>query len=264
MAEWSGTGRAYAESFARLCAGAVPPLLDAVESVRGAPAGGRLLDVGTGPGTVAGAASARGYAVVGVDPEGSMLAVARRRHPDVHFSAAALPDLPFEDGWFDVVTASFVLGHVADLQAAVAALARVCTGDGVVALTSWPSGRSPLRPLWEEVLARGGAVGYPPDSGPRGGGAERSAEGLADLLADAGLGRIRTGTLTWTFEIDPDDLWRGVAGGVATIGGIHRSLDDEGRRALRAVYDEVAGTRADSDGMLRVPHSAILAVGTRR
>ena len=50
-AMWAGRADTYANSFAKLCAYTVPRLLDAA----GVGDGTELLDVGTGPGTVAAA-----------------------------------------------------------------------------------------------------------------------------------------------------------------------------------------------------------------
>ncbi|MGW5670974.1 SAM-dependent methyltransferase, partial [Micromonospora sp. NPDC003776] len=66
---WAGRAEAYQRSFGRLCAYPAEALLDAA-AVR---AGRRVIDVGTGPGTVAAAALARGAAVLAVDAEPSML-----------------------------------------------------------------------------------------------------------------------------------------------------------------------------------------------
>lgn len=71
---WSGAD-AYAKSFARLCAGSVNGLLDAL------PPGETLLDVGTGTGTVLGRALERGWDATGVDPSPEML----------HLAAAVVP-----------------------------------------------------------------------------------------------------------------------------------------------------------------------------
>ena len=263
MAEWTGTGRAYAASFALLCEGMVDPMLDAVGVVRGEPAGGRLLDVGTGSGTVAGAASARGYAVVGVDAEASMLAAARRRHPDVLFSRSTVPPLKFEDGWFDVVTASFVLNHMSEPPRAVAEIARVTAPGGVVAVSTWPAGASPLRPLWEATLGRSGVADYPAGAMSAEALPHRTPRGLSRLLEDGGLERVKATNPEWTFAIDPDDLWLGVAGGVAMIGGIHRSLAVDQREAMHEAYLDVTDDLVDDDGLLHFPHTAILAVGVR-
>ncbi|MGB2571490.1 methyltransferase domain-containing protein [Micromonospora citrea] len=84
---WAGRAAAYTRSFARWCAYPVGALLDAA----GVGAGTRLLDLGTGPGTVAASATERGAAVVAVDAEASMLAAARRAVPPARLVRAALP-----------------------------------------------------------------------------------------------------------------------------------------------------------------------------
>lgn len=70
---WSGRAHAYAASFARLCAHPVERLLDAA----GIETGTYVLDVGTGTGTAALAALARGARVGAVDADAGMVAVAR-------------------------------------------------------------------------------------------------------------------------------------------------------------------------------------------
>ncbi len=263
MADWAATGEAYAESFAKLCEGAVPALLAAAAGPTGTLDGVRLLDVGTGPGTVAAAAAARGAIVTGVDPELSMLTAARRRHPDIRFLSGMLPELPFAEEQFAAVTANFVLNHVPDPALALGDLRRVTVAGGVIAVTAWPPGNSPLRPLWREALELSGAGAYPPDPVPEDEPRDRTEDGLLSLLRDAGLAEVRVELIEWTFAIAPDDLWRGVEGGVAGVGAIYRSLGADGRRALRAAYVEVARARAGTDGMLRIPHTAILASGRR-
>ena len=73
-ARWSGRAAAYDRSFARLCAHPATALLDAAGATRGT----RVLDVGTGTGTVAAQAHRRGAAVVAVDAEPTMLTLAAR------------------------------------------------------------------------------------------------------------------------------------------------------------------------------------------
>src|SRR4051812_6431769 len=102
---WAGRASAYERGFARLTAYAAGPLLDAA----GAGPNTRLLDIGTGPGVVAGAAAARGARVTAVDAEPSMAAAAARNVPGLDVRVAVLPDLPLPDGEFDAVTGNFVI-----------------------------------------------------------------------------------------------------------------------------------------------------------
>jgi 2-polyprenyl-3-methyl-5-hydroxy-6-metoxy-1,4-benzoquinol methylase len=114
--QWAGKAAAYRDSFASLCAHPAGALLDAA----GVGAGVRVLDVGTGIGTVAALACARAATVTAVDAEPSMLAIARRQAPYAEMRNGLLPHLPFPDASFDAVVANFVINHVGDPGAAAA------------------------------------------------------------------------------------------------------------------------------------------------
>ena len=80
-AGWQNVSKQYHESFANLTSQAIEPLLDAVTAGKGT----RLLDVATGPGYVAAAASQRGASVIGVDFSAAMVADANRQYPNIQF-----------------------------------------------------------------------------------------------------------------------------------------------------------------------------------
>ena len=86
---WAGRADAYEHGFARLTVHAVGALLDAA----GVGTGTWVLDVGTGPGVVAGAAAARGARVTVIDAELSMAEAPARNVPglDVRVAAAWPP-----------------------------------------------------------------------------------------------------------------------------------------------------------------------------
>lgn len=261
MADWSDVGEAYAASFAALCAGAVDEVLDEAADRT---TGRVLLDVGTGPGTVVVAAVARGWDAAGVDAEESMIATARRRRPDLPFFVRALPHLGIEDDTADAVTANFVLNHVPDARASAGELARVAKPDGVVVATIWHGVTSPLRPMWDAMLDASGLDRpadrtLPPDKD-----FERDAEGVAAMLRDGGLVDVRARIVAWDFVFDPEQLWAGVEGGVATVGGIYRAQDAATRARMADAYERVTSAQAGSDGRLTVPHRAVLVSGRPR
>ena len=122
-----------------------------------------------------------GCACVGVDPDQSLVSEAERRARDadlqgrLSFDTAALDDLPFRDGIFDVAIGELGLAGSADPARAVSELARVTKPMGVVCLLqlTWSSEitsgarellveRLGLRPHllveWKQMLRDAGVV----------------------------------------------------------------------------------------------------------
>nr|WP_203606277.1 class I SAM-dependent methyltransferase [Streptomyces sp. SID11385] len=259
---WAGRGEAYAASFAKLCAYPVAHLLDAA----GVGAGTCLLDVGTGPGTVAAAALARGARVTAVDPEPSMLTLAARTAPEAEVRAATLPELPFENGEFGAVVANFVLNHVGRPRAALAELCRVVRPGGRVAVTIWAKPPAPGQALLGRALAAGGAVRPPylpagPDPDED---FPRDEAGLGTLLAAAGLTDAACATLRWDHRASPEEWWSAPAAGVAGSGRLVRAQTPGVRAGIKRHFDMLSKEFTDPDGLLRLPHAALLAHGRRR
>ncbi len=142
---WTGVAEAYARSFAGLCAGAVPTMLD------GLPSGARLLDVGCGTGVLVAEARRRGHDAVALEPDPEMAALAGDLLRD-EVIVGGLPDLPLADDGFDVVTANFVLNHVDDPRAGARELAPGRRPGGVVRATIWTSAPSAQGQMFRDVL----------------------------------------------------------------------------------------------------------------
>lgn len=255
---WAGRAEAYAGSFGRVCAHAVPEVLDAA----GVGVGSRLLDVGTGTGVVAEAACVRGARVVAVDAEPGMVAHAARKAPSADVRLGVLPQLPFDDDEFDSAVGNFVLNHVGRPREALAELRRVTRPGGAVVVTVWPVPAAAGQALWGRVVHAAGverpahlpALAAEDDFG-------RTEEGLAELLREAGLGAVRCRTLEWEHRAGRAEWWSGPASGVATIGQVVTSQSPETIAEIRRQYDALADEFATSDGQLALPHAALLAYG---
>ncbi|MEV6370957.1 class I SAM-dependent methyltransferase [Micromonospora musae] len=258
---WAGRAEAYARSFGRLCAYPAPALLDAA----GVTDGARVLDVGTGPGTVAALATARGATVTAVDAEASMIVTARTARTAGHFARAALPLLPFPTGAFDVAVANFVINHVGDPLAAVSELRRVVRPGGQVAITIWPYPRPPLQRLWRQAYE---AAGGPPRPALPQVDAERNfdrtPEGLTGLLRGAGLDPLRCETLSWVHRTDPQEWWAGPEAGIGELGLLLDGAPADLRRRARDAYDRLTAEYRGPDGLLGLPTAALVAAGRTR
>jgi len=91
--------------------------------------GGRVLDLGCGPGHLSGYLHSRGRAVTGVDLVPEFVAHARATYPDVEFEAGSLLELEAEASG---VLAWFSLIHLDDLDTALARIRGMLTPGGVV------------------------------------------------------------------------------------------------------------------------------------
>jgi SAM-dependent methyltransferase len=255
---WAGRAEAFRDSFARLCAHTAPALLDAA----GAGPGTRLLDVGTGSGTVAAAACARGARVSAVDAEPGMAALARRAAPDADVRVAVLPDLPFAAGTFDAVVANFVINHVGRPAQAVAALRAATRPGGQVAVTIWCRPAGAGHELLDRAASEAGVqrpAGLPQlapaDDFPH------NAEGLTSLLSGAGLNQVTCQQLDWDHFAPPEQWWGGAAAGVGIIGQTIGRQAPETIGRIKTAYDRLVPEYAGPDGQLVLRYHALLAAG---
>ncbi|WP_051839510.1 class I SAM-dependent methyltransferase [Streptomyces sp. NRRL F-5126] len=251
---WAGAAKAYAGSFAALCAGAAEALLDAA----GVREGVRVLDVGTGPGTIAAAALARGAEVVAVDAEPSMVELAAANAPGAEVRHGVLPELPFADGSFDAVVGNFVVNHVEDPWAALTELRRVARPGGRLAVTVWHATANEAMSLFNQAMDEAGVVrpSYPAPMS-----FTRTVEGLCGLLEQAGLAEVAGRELAWTHREDPEVWWSGPAGGVAGIGRVMSEQTPGMYARVKTAYDRLAAGRLGGDGLIGLPAVAVLASG---
>jgi SAM-dependent methyltransferase len=253
---WAGRAEAYAGSFAKLCAYPVPRLLDAA----GVEEGVRVLDVGTGPGTVAAAAAERHARVTAVDAQPDMVAWASRAVPVADVRVATLPQLPFEDDEFDAVVGNFVLNHVGTPLAALIEMARVTRPGGRIALTIWAAPAGAGAQLLLRAVQASGAP-RPPDLPPfpPEQDFERDESGFAALMSAARLSRVECRSITWDHRATAEEWWSGPASGVAFVGQVLANSSAETVQEIKAHFDRFSAEFVDVDGRLRLPHRALLA-----
>jgi SAM-dependent methyltransferase len=95
--------------YARVRPGYLPEVFDELVTLSGMPAGGRILEIGPATGQATLPLVQRGYQVVGIEPEPTLIAEARRLladYPGVEFHASRFEDWPLPKQPFDAVIAA--------------------------------------------------------------------------------------------------------------------------------------------------------------
>lgn len=177
------------------------------------PAGGRLLDLGTGTGDLAFEAFRRDGTLrpVGGDFTLEMMRVGRRRPRGeaIRWAGIDALHLPFAADYFDAVTSGYLMRNVIDVRRAWAEQYRVLKPGGrVVCLDTTPPPRNWLRPfihfhlhvviptLGSLIAGASEAYSYLPDSTEGFLPAERLAERLAEAgFKDVSFRRLMFGTM---------------------------------------------------------------------
>lgn len=117
--------------------------------------GERVLDIAAGTGTSSEPFAAAGAHVVPADFSLGMLRQGHRRREDLPFTAADALALPFADASFDVVTMSFGLRNVSDVDRALREFLRVTRPGGRLVVCEFSSPTlAPLRRVYTEYLMR--------------------------------------------------------------------------------------------------------------
>ena len=113
--------------------------------------GKKLLDIGCGSGIHAKAYCTRGADVTLVDCSETMLAMARTSCPGVPAHCTDAAHLPFEENVFDGVTASLVMHHIEEQEAALLGIARVLKPGGIFYFSDYsPVGLARERRITEQ------------------------------------------------------------------------------------------------------------------
>lgn len=123
----------YEALFGPLTAQSVDATLDAAGVISGCD----VLDVCTGHGVLALAATKRGAKASAVDFSEAMVAASHRNAPSVDCRQGDAQDLPYPDNAFDAITCGYGILHVAEPDRALAEMRRVLRPGGRVAISVW-------------------------------------------------------------------------------------------------------------------------------
>jgi len=236
-----------------------PVLCDAAQIASGQ----RVLDVGCGTGALTVAAAARvapAGAVLGLDASPEMLAVARRRHPQIEWHDARAESLPFADAAFDAVVSQFALMFFDDRVVALREMQRVLRPGGRLAVAVCDAlerspGYASLAALLERLFGKRVADAF------RAPFVLGNASALRALCADAGI----TGASVVQHREDVrfasiDALVCTERACVWTLGGL---LDETQFECLRREAQHELLPFVGADGELRFEMPALLITATK-
>lgn len=150
------------------------PVLGLIQAMRVRP-GGRVLDVGCGPGWTTEILAGLGFDVDGLEPAADMIAIARekiagflRNHriepaPTVQFHCATLEELDLKDGTFDGILCRASLHHIVDEEAGMAQCFRLLKPGGVLGISegAWIPGHRASEAELDAEMQRYGTLENP-------------------------------------------------------------------------------------------------------
>lgn len=225
----------------------------------------RVLDVGSGPGTITADLAARVAAVTAVEQTEEALAltaeeIGRRGLTNVNLVVADVHELGLPDDSFDVVHAHQVLQHVADPVVALGEMRRVCRPGGLVAardadheaITWFPD--DPVLDRWRLLVRTVHRdTSGEPDAGRR----------LLAWAHAAGFDQVTPSAATWCFATPEDrEYWGGmwerrILESAVTDRLLASGLSDPAElREISAAWRRWA---EHPDGWLMLPHGEVLA-----
>jgi SAM-dependent methyltransferase len=224
----------------------------------------RLLDIGSGPGTITAdlARLVREVVAVEISDEAAGLTRAeleRQGVGQVDVRVGDVHTLDLADGEFDVVHAHQVLQHVADPVNALREMARVTRSGGVVgvrdsdyAAFAWYPELPGLDRWLELYRAAARANGGEPDAGRH----------LLAWAHAAGLDDVVATSSTWCFATpEARAWWGGMWADRVTGSALAEQLVREGwanRQELGELADAWRAWAADPDGWISIPHGELV------
>ena len=240
----------YHDAFSAVTNRAIEPILQAVHVENGT----RLLDVATGPGTLAAKAAERGARVVGIDIAPAMIVLAHTLHPHLDFREGSAEDLPFAASSFDCFVSGFGVGHFSRPEHVLTEFARVLVPKGRVALSWWDGfGKNRINGIFFEVIKELGISA--PGALPAGPAVDRFSDPdqFAAVLRAAGFKVVGIDYISFSHPLkNVDELWELALGSFVRVSTVIQAQNADVQQRIRQKVEEVARQYASPNG-LQIP-----------
>lgn len=231
------------------------------------PDGGRVLDVGTGSGSLAFAIARRNphCQVFGIDTSRQYVGRAEKTNPfpdRVKFEVGDAQHLPFSDSMFENSLSMLVFNFIPDRKNALAEMMRATRPGGRVSAAVWDYGQGMemLRAFWDcAVKIDPSAERFDERNMPL----CREGE-LPDFWIEGGLEQVEGQPLKITMQFESfADYWEPFLLGQGPAGAYVRKIDDRQQEAVRGELKRRLGLEAE-DVPFSLPARAWAVKGTVR
>ncbi len=226
-------------------------------------AGQAVLDVATGSGNTAIAASRRFCEVTGIDYVPALLEVGRRRadaeHLPVTFQEGDAEHLPFTDASFDVVLSTLGVMFAPNQEQVASELLRVCRSGGKIGLANWTT-TSFVGDLFRSI-----GKYVPPAPGLKSGALWGTEQRLRELFGES-IASLQVTTRTFMFRYRSAAHWMEIFSAYyGPIVTALQSLDASGQQGLsQELIGLLEKYNTAKDGTLVVPGEYLEAVALKR
>ena len=250
----------YYDAFSAVTNGAIEPLLKAAHVGNGT----RLLDVATGPGTLAAKAAERGARVIGIDIAPAMIELAHTLHPHLDFREGSAEELPLDSSSFDAVISSFGVGHFSRPERVLAEFARVLVPKGRVALSWWDGfGKNRINGIFFEAISELGISA--PGALPAGPAVDRFSDPneFAVILRAAGFEVVGIDYISFSHSLKSvDEFWDLALGSFVRVSTLIEAQNADVQQRIRAKVEQIAQQYESANG-LQIPIAFRVIAGIR-